>query len=90
MADSAETRSVSALLARSRGHHQRKTQLANRFQGKAHVPDYAQAAREVAQALALRLQAHNLDPGHTDPAWAADPIPHVEIVAFLTRYGDIP
>lgn len=82
--------SVAALLTRSRAHHQRKTELANRFRGKVHVPNYRQAEHEAAQALALRLQAHDLDPNHLDPEWANDKAPHAEIVAFLTKYESLP
>lgn len=86
----AEAVSVSSLLKRSRAHHQRKTALANRRIGKSHVPNYPQAESEAAQALELRLRAHALDPEHTDPEWANDPVPHADIVAFLTRYPRIP
>lgn len=82
--------SVSSLLKRSRAHHQRKTELANKRLGKQHVPNYQAAEAEAAKALELRLQAHDLDPDHLDPEWANDPAPHAEIVAFLQKYESIP
>ncbi|MEY4385599.1 MAG: hypothetical protein RLY20_882 [Verrucomicrobiota bacterium] len=85
-----DTPSVAELLAQSRAHHLTKTRLANRRIAGKHAPDYGAAEQAAAQALTLRLQAHQLDPDHIDPAWAADVVPHEQIVAFLTAYPSIP
>ena len=36
-------------------------------------------------ALHLRLEAHDLDPTHADPAWSDDLAPHAELVSFYRR-----
>lgn len=81
---------VAALLTASREAHKRKHAFANRLHHKQHVPDYPAAEAAIAEALDLRLQAHALDPDHTDPAWAKDAVPHEELVAFYRRYPEIP
>lgn len=81
---------VADLLTASREAHRRKHALANRRLNGQHVPDYPAAEAAIADALDLRLQAHTLDPDHTDPAWAKDPIPHDDLVAFYRRYPEIP
>ena len=77
--------SVSALLKRSRAHHDAKRKLANKT-----TPNYPKAEAEIVNALDLRLQAHALDPNHLDPEWANDAIPHDELVTFYERYPLIP
>ena len=81
---------MSALLKRSRAHHAQKSRFANQMQGKQHVPNYAKAEAEIAEALRLRLQAHELDPTHADPEWANDKVPHEALVEFFQRYPTIP
>lgn len=40
------------------------------------VGDPVEARRCLTEARRLRREAHDLDPGHADPAWAADPPVH--------------
>lgn len=85
----AEAPSVSALLKRSRAHHANKTRYANQKRGSQHVPNYPQAEAEIRDALRLRLEAHELDPTHSDPEWANDTVPHDALIAFMRRYSEI-
>lgn len=82
--------SVAQLLAESRQHQDHRKRLANALKGQQHAPNYAAAEQQAALALRKRLEAHAQDPTHADPAWALDTAPHAEIVAFLTRYAEIP
>lgn len=84
---------VADLLTASRQHALQRKRLAGRANKDGHIthrPNYPAAEQAAAQALKLRLQAHDLDPDHTDPAWSDDPAPHAEIVAFLEAYASIP
>jgi hypothetical protein len=81
--------SVASLLSESRAHAENRKRLANRTSAGQHTPNYAQAVVEAQSALSKRLQAHDLDPDHLSPAWAADVAPHDQIVAFLTAYPGI-
>lgn len=80
---------VAQLLSESRAHHDNKNHLANRTVSGQPAPDYKGAEAEIAHALAKRLQAHNLDPAHLDPAWSLDRAKHEDLVAFYTLYPDI-
>ena len=77
--------SVSALLKRSRAHHDAKRKLANKS-----TPNYPKAEAEITNALDLRLQAHALDPNHLDPEWANDVVPHDALVDWFRLYPTIP
>ena len=89
---------IADLLQQSRQHALNRKRHAGRANKDGLVstpPDYPQAEAHAAQALDLRLQAHNLDPEHADPAWVTDlsanrGISHDAIVAFLTEYPRIP
>lgn len=89
--------SVAALLTRAR-HHARARQSHTGRQKDGiltHAPDYAHATAEAAQALTARLEAHALDPHHTDPAWREDQlsnkgVSHEAMVTFLQKYVDTP
>lgn len=41
-----------------------------------------EAKKFVADAKRLREEAHAADPLHLDPAWALEPVPHAELMAF--------
>lgn len=81
---------VPRLLAESRQHQLTRIRLGNKLTGKQHTPAYREAEQASALALTTRLQAHDLDPEHTSPAWALDTAPHERIVDFLTIYPAIP
>lgn len=89
---------VARLLAASREAHLRKKRAAGTINAKGDVanhPDYPQAESFMAEALRLRLEAHQLDPDHTAPAWSVDQaankgISHEQLVSFMTRYAEIP
>jgi hypothetical protein len=83
---------VAELLRLSRHHaQQRKRHTGMQKNGAiTSKPDYTQATLEAQQALDLRLQAHQLDPEHQDPAWLADPVPHAQMVSFLEKYITTP
>lgn len=86
---------VADLLAQSRAAHDRYRRAANPRPDSnghhVHPRDYATAEREVADALALRLEAHALDPEHTDEAWAGDAkATHEQLVGFYRTYLDTP
>jgi len=89
---------VADLLQQARQHALNRKRHAGRANKDGLVtsqPDYPTAEAFAAQALTARLQAHALDPAHTDPAWALDlqenkGVSHEAIVAFLTRYPTIP
>jgi hypothetical protein len=81
---------VDQLLTQSRAHHATYRQYANRKSGQRPDPDYAQAEQAIASALDTRLQAQQLDPDHTDPAWALDRGQHDALIAFYAKYPTIP
>ncbi len=89
---------IADLLQQSRQHamnRKRHTGRATRDGVLSTPPDYPTAELHAAHALECRLQAHRLDPGHTDHAWITDElankgVSHDAIVAFLTQYKDIP
>lgn len=66
---------VTALLAASRAGHAKYRTLAGRINDKgtiSQVPNLYDAGQAIASALSARLEAEQLDPQHTDPAWIAD------------------
>ncbi len=86
---------VAELLTASRQAHQRyRLQHAGRIDktGKvAHQPELKPSGEAIQDALRLRLDAHQLDPQHTDPAWLSDTeankgVDHDAMVEFLGRY----
>lgn len=71
---------VSDLLARSLSAHERaKPQRGQRR-------DHAAALAHWTEALTLRLEAHALDPEHTDAAWGQTPR-HADMLAFYDSVG---
>lgn len=86
---------VQSLLAASKAAHARYRRLAGTIDKRGSVaspPHYPSAEREVRDALKLRLEAHDADPTHADPQWAADEPqwPHEKLVAFYRNYLVIP
>ncbi len=45
------------------------------------------AKRYLTEAKRLRQEAQDADPSYADPAWAAEPVPHAEIMAFYQAVG---
>lgn len=92
--DAKATPDVADLLKASRAAHEQKRRSTGRTDKQGNIaatPDYARAEGFIAEALRLRLAAHDLDPEHTDPEWAKDVKPtHDELIAFFTRYPEIP
>lgn len=84
------TPTVAQLLSQSRAHAQRRTELSNQRTNGKHTPQYKLAEAEAQKALDTRLQAHQLDPTHTDPSWALDKAPHDKVVAFLKDWIALP
>jgi hypothetical protein len=70
---------VGNLLARSRAEHA-NYQRANRAGDRVREKAYIQAA------LALREQAHGLDPHHDDDGWLDDQVSHEAIIDFYALY----
>lgn len=84
---------VHALLTQSRAAHTAKKRAAGLTDKHGNVtshPNYPKAEQHIADALRLRLEAHDLDPDHTAPAWRDDTTPHAQLVAFYTEYLTIP
>lgn len=84
-----ESRSVEDLLRISRQQNLLRKRLSGRADKHGIItqgPDYANAERATALALSARLEAHLLDPEHTDPAWTFDAAPHTEILKFFVKY----
>lgn len=89
---------VDALLAQSRAAHDRKKKAAGLTDKDGRVtrrPNYPEAEAEMRTALAFRQQAHDLDPEHTAPAWAADQIAnkglsHQQMCEWMQAYALIP
>ena len=84
---------VAQLLAASRAAHLQKKHASGRVNTTGVVvqqPDYDKATAHVAEALRLRLQAHEQDPEHTDSAWTIDQTlngcDHDTLVRFFQRY----
>ena len=68
---------VAQLLSQSRAAHLRKKHAAGKANRDGIVtqrPNYPEAEQAIRDALALREQAHALDPDQTDPAWAIDQV----------------
>jgi len=51
----------------------------------ADMGDTDQAFSALSQAHDLRVQAHEADPDHTAPAWALEPVPHAEMMAYYAQ-----
>lgn len=82
---------VAHLLEQSRAQIRLRAILANRGTKTQPSPDYLGATTAAQIALDARLQAHQRDPEHTDPAWALDhPAEHDGLVAFLQEYISAP
>lgn len=84
---------VGEKLRASRAAHERKRRSTGRNDAGgvlAEAPDYPKAEAHLAEALRLRLEAHDLDPDHTDPEWARDVVSHDDLVAFFRSYPLIP
>jgi hypothetical protein len=84
---------VADLLIASRAQHDQKRQSTGRVNRDGIVtskPNYPKAENHIAEALRLRLEAHELDPEHTDPEWSRDVAPHDALVAFYRQYPLIP
>lgn len=77
---------MSQLLEQSRARARLRATLANKGTANHPQPDYVAATAAAQLALDARLQAHHLDPDHTDPAWALDKASHQDIVTFLQAY----
>ena len=75
---------VSQLLQQSRHAHRQFHQTDAQHQGAGHWinGDQAVARQQLEDALRFRLEAVTLDPQFKDGAWAEDPVPHRELVAF--------
>lgn len=81
---------VASLLAESRAAHSLYRQLLPRMQAVAgtvqEMLGNVMAAKDALErAGTLRKAAHDADPEHTDPAWAADPAPHDELMTFYAE-----
>lgn len=97
-ADSERDAQVSALLSQSRAAHDRKKKAAGQTDKDGKVtqrPNYPEAEGEIRLAMHLRLQAHQLDPEHTAPAWHSDQLAnkgltHDQMFDWFTQYLEIP
>jgi hypothetical protein len=85
-AESPSAPTVASLLTRARSHEASRRDVSNRRTGGRHTPDYIAAQTHAIAALDLRLQAHDVDPQHTDPQWASDPLSHEQQVQWLRAY----
>lgn len=78
--------SVSELLAKSRAAHgayrMADAGLGDRAGKRAAKVGHLRVARD------SRQKAHELDPDHTDPAWADDRTPHAVLMAFYAQQVD--
>jgi len=63
----------------------RMTSLPGQPQPTADMGDADQAFAALSQAHDLRAQAHANDPDHTAPAWALEPVPHAEMMAYYAH-----
>ena len=87
---------VAELLQQSRSAHAEYRRASGRTDKDGLVvsaPDYGSAEAHVARALALRLEAHESDPLHADPAWDSEKhlrFHHDALMAFYRAYPQIP
>lgn len=77
---------VAQLLEQSRARQRLRATMANNGSASQPRPDYVAATAAAQLALDARLEAHTLDPDHTDPAWLLDKTSHDSIVTFLQDY----
>jgi hypothetical protein len=89
---------ITALLSQSRAAHDRKKRAAGQTDREGKItsaPNYPQAETEMAEALKLRLEAHDLDPSHESTAWHTDQLAnkgltHQQLVDWMREYQTIP
>lgn len=87
---SVDTVEVNRLLAASRAAHDMKKRSAGVIDKDGRTiakPNYVVAERHLAEALRLRLDAHDLDPEHTASGWAQDRVPDAELIRFYVQYS---
>lgn len=80
---------VNRLLTASRAAHDRKKRSAGLIDKEGTVvaqPNYQVAEQHLAEALTLRLKAHELDPEHAASGWKQDRVPDAELIAFYVAY----
>lgn len=80
---------VGDLLAASRAAHARYRRHAGTADAKGNITrayDATVCEPAITDALKTRLQAHELDPDHADPAWAQDGAQHQKLVTFYERF----
>lgn len=80
---------VGDLLAQSRAAHATYRRYAGSTDRKGNITqayDAVQCEPAVKLALETRLEAHKLDPEHTDPAWQQDDASHEKLVTFYEKF----
>lgn len=81
---------VNQKLHASRAAHARKQQASGRVDRSGKViqqPNWPVAEQHIVTALALRLEAHALDPEHTASGWKDDAASDEELIAFYCAYS---
>lgn len=87
---SVDTAAVNRLLAASREAHDMKRRNAGRIDGTGKVaaqPNWPRAEQYIAEALRLRLDAHDADPEHTASGWGDDTAPDAMLIRFYVAYS---
>jgi hypothetical protein len=80
---------VADLLARSRAAHldyRRHAGSCDKHGNITQTYHEQHCVTAIQKALNTRLEAHRLDPQHTDPAWQLDTAEHDQLTAFYTRF----
>jgi hypothetical protein len=80
---------VADLLSQSRAAHQTYRKFAGTCDKKGNITqayDEGRCVKAIELALSTRLEAHRIDPDHTDPEWKNDTVKHEELCEFYQRF----